>query len=297
MSNKQIKPHGNTVAALSRIDSALQEQSQPNIMGLMLGRLNSHGSGPLALIKLNAEQQSLKNMDRLYRHGFGSDFPFPIEMHRRIVERGVVIGAIDEAGELVGMWGMFLDYKDGHPVDPPVIPGHEQAAYLSHCVVHEKYRGSGVGLAIARVCAGLVERSLIAGIRASVSPWNYPSLGLFFKAGFSIVDFCKNLYGPGKHRFHVLLSEANKNTACENKNVVVNKLQKHAIMNPDGDLEKEKGGYIVIPLDSAKRSPVSLLEDAINSQGYKGVLLLKAGEMKRFNPMPHSTDAFLLCSK
>ena len=268
---------------LAQIESTLGENARPHEMGRVLGTARLPDESTLSLVKLNGGMRTLERMDALYRHGFGDTFPFPLEMHRRAVERGVAIGAVDKKQNLAGMWTAFLDYRDCLPVDPPSIPEHARPAYLSHSVVHETWRNRGVGAAIAGAFKHIVDTAMPQGIRASVSPWNYPSVALFLKSGYRVVDFCRNLYGPGKHRFHVLYTPETQNTAYGMKGAILKQLAART------------GTYTAVLLDSHNRSPAPMLETEINVRARNGVLLLRPHEAQQALPLPHETDAVLLC--
>lgn len=231
----------------------------------------------LQVVELNASPRALEHMDTLYRHGFGNHLPMRPSDHRNMVNNGTVIGLFNDEDRLVAMRALLPDWGQSIPLDPPSVPEHGRFAYSNHSIIDRNYRGTAVASILVEHTYQWLKRINRPGLRVSVAPDNYRSIGYLTKFGFRMVDHVPNLYGAGEHRFHGVWEIDNPNTAYQRKNEI-----KEALMKENGDTTSESDvshdtKYVAVQLigtvGTNQPNNFEIFNTLLNEQGYEGVLI------------------------
>ena len=122
------------------------------------------------IAKLAPTLQTCRDMDRLYRIGFGENLPLLHVDHIRIIEKGVSFGIFNNSKEMIAYRSFVFDWRESNPLDKPFFQAHENYYYSNHTVVHPSYRNGAVANKIGEVTRQLVFENENLGMRTSVSP-------------------------------------------------------------------------------------------------------------------------------
>ena len=231
----------------------------------------------LQVVHLNASPWTLEQMDSLYRHGFGHHLPMRPAEHRSMINNGTVIGLINDEDRLVAMRALLPEWEQSIPLDPPSVPEHDRFAYSNYSIIDRNYRGTSVANILVEHTYRWLKGINRPGLRVSVAPDNYRSIGYLTKFGFRVVDYIPNLYGAGEHRFHGIWEIDNSNTAYQSKNEI-----KEALIKENGDAMSESDGYhdaeyvavqLIGTVGANKPNNYEIFNTLLNVQGYEGVLI------------------------
>ena len=86
-------------------------------------------SRSLMLAKLDPTVQTCRDMDRLYRIGFGEDLPLTNVDHIRMIEKGISYGVFNKSNEMIAFRSFLFDWIDSNPLDKPFFQAHENYYY------------------------------------------------------------------------------------------------------------------------------------------------------------------------
>ena len=79
--------------------------------------------------KLAPTLKTCRDMDRLYRVGFGEALPLLLVDHIRIIENGVSYGVFNNSKEMIAFRSFLFDWRYSNPLDKPFFHAHENYYY------------------------------------------------------------------------------------------------------------------------------------------------------------------------
>ena len=294
-------------------------KNDPTILDLHpLENFSINNMGTFRVVRLhtlNPSAQTIRIIDKLYCHGFASDFPMLDEDHAQIIKDGVVIGIIhNEENALIGMRALVRNWRQSIPIDRLVLPEHEKLAYSNHTVVHEAYRNTMIGQKLASHTFDWLRDEQIPGVRLSIAPDNFRNLGYTTKTGFKIEDFSPNHYAPEdsspnhhgeeEHSFHAVYMVANPNTMYERKHEIIQDMANKRIkLFHDRIPADELKSHAMIAVQiitgegsNHKTNNYDLFSQLLNKLKYQGVLLLR-GEQIWGHSHQNSNHTYLVCER
>ncbi len=230
------------------------------------------------LAKLAPTSKICRDMDRLYKIGFGEKLPLLYVDHIRMIEKGVSFGVFNELNEMIAFRSFLFDWKQSNPLDKPFFQAHENYFYSNHTVVHPNYRNGEVANIIAEVTRMQVCEKEKRGLRTSVSPWNLMGLSFHGKSGFRICSFVPNMFGTGEHRFQMVLEKNKKPDWYQKRSYYIKLLRGEKLVT--GDHVEDFGEYKYIKLVSQKKTfsenndLIKNLSIYLNDKYYDGISLI-----------------------
>ena len=228
--------------------------------------------------KLCPTLQTCLDMDRLYRVGFGEDLPLLHIDHIRILENGTSFGIFNDSKEMIAFRSFLFDWRYSNPLDKPFFKGHENYFYSNHTVIHPHFRNCAVADKIAELTRKQVCEKEKRGMRTSVSPWNLRGLAFHGKSGFRITSFIPDLFGPGEHRFQMVLEKRDQPDWYKKRNHYKDLLLREKELPKDQSKSHNK--YKVLKLEGQKNlfsENCDLIENLgkfLNEKYYEGIVLI-----------------------
>ncbi len=259
--------------------------------------LDSYGRSFL-LAKLAPTSRICREMDRLYKIGFGVELPLLHVDHIRMIEKGESFGVFSKSNEMVAFRSFLFDWKESNPLDKPLFQAHESYFYSNHTVVHPDYRNGEVANKIAEVTRQQACEKEKRGLRTSVSPWNLMGLSYHGKSGFRICSFVPNVFGPGEHRFQMVLEKNEKPDWYEKRSYYIKLLRGEKFV--PGDHSEAFGEFKSIKLVSQKNifsennDLIKNLSIYLNEKYYDGVSLIPE---RILDPEADENGALLILEK
>ena len=247
------------------------------------------------IAKLAPTLQTCRDMDRLYRIGFGENLPLLHVDHIRIIEKGVSFGIFNNSKEMIAYRSFVFDWRESNPIDKPFFQAHENYYYSNHTIVHPDYRNGAVANKIAEVTRQQICKKEKRGIRTSVSPWNLRGLAFHGKSGFRICSFIHDIFGPDEHRFQMVLEKNDQPEWYKKRNYYKELLQSEKEV-PKGH-SKDYKKFQLIKLDGQKKrfsenhDLIEKLGTYLNEKDYYGIVLIAA---KLIDPEADENSAFLI---
>ncbi len=248
--------------------------------------------------KLAPTLKTCRDMERLYRIGFGEDLPLLIVDHIRIIENGASYGVFNNLKEMIAFRSFLFDWRCSNPLDKPFFHAHENYYYSNHTVVHPHYRNGAVANKIAEVTRQQVCKKEKRGMRTSVSPWNLRGLAFHGKSGFRICSFISDMFGSGEHRFQMVLDKSDQPDWYSKINYYKELLRSekefsegHCKVNKKFQLIKLEGQKNFF---SDNRDIIKNLETYLNEKYYEGIVLIPA---RLIEPEADEKSAFLILEK
>ena len=250
------------------------------------------------LAKLAPTTQTCRDMDRLYRVGFGDDLPLLHVDHIRMIENGVSYGVFNKSKEMIAFRAFLFDWRYSNPIDKPFFKDHENYFYSNHTVVHPNYRNGAVANKIAEVTRKQVYEKENIGMRTSVSPWNLRGLAFHGKSGFRICSFIPDIFGPGEHRFQMILEKRDQLEWYKKRNEYIELLRSEKELHMDYSKEHKK--FQIVKLDGQKKlfskncDLIKHLGTYLNEKYHSGIVLIPT---KLIDPEEDENSAFLILEK
>ena len=248
--------------------------------------------------KLAPTLKTCRDMDRLYRVGFGEALPLLLVDHIRIIENGVSYGVFNNSKEMIAFRSFLFDWRYSNPLDKPFFHAHEDYYYSNHTVVHPHYRNGVVANKIAEVTQHQVCEKEKRGMRTSVSPWNLRGLAFHGKSGFRICSFIPDMFGSGEHRFQMVLEKSDQpewyNKINHYKELLRSEKELH-----EGHFKAYKK-FQIIKLEGQKnffcdnRDIMKKLGTYLNEKYYEGIVLIPA---RLIETEADEKSAFLILEK
>lgn len=200
-----------------------------------------------------------------------------LDDHRSMVINGSVIGLFNDEDRLVAMRALLPEWEDSIPRDPPSVPEHGRFAYSNHSIIERNYRGTTVTSILVEQTYQWLKRMHCPGLRVSVAPDNYRSIGYLTKFGFRMVDYAPNLYGLGEHRFHGIWEIDNPNTAYQRTNQIKKMLVREIEDPMSASAGSHDAEYVAVQLlgavGASQTNNFETFRTLFNVQGYEGVLI------------------------
>lgn len=265
---------------------------------MLLEYFESDDQESLKLVSLYPTKWSLKELDKIYKIGFGDHLPMTPADHIQILEHGTVLGVVNSDNRLIAKRAMVHDWSYSLPIDTPFFSEQEILPYLNHTVVHPDYRGSIVISKIWEHSVMWLQKHNYNALRTSVAPWNLKSIGYHLKNGSKVTNFMLDFYGPGEHRFHAVFDKDNQNTAYQQKKEFCRRMQENEIpILGDSSLTNNTVAVRMTEEESlAKQNEQTLkfLDLYLNQEGYDGVSLLRSCDIW---PEKECPDSYLILAK